>query len=206
MVALLALSIALAGTPGTPGDYFPQVPGLELTYKDSQTPEAMIRTVLPPEVKDGLTLVPVETRLSGRPRASSIYYRVDADGVYMVWLDKKQHPLKDQQPLFLWQKGNGKWSFEGATQVYGDFQPLSLKGETLPGGLKTVLGNKVETIIVKLDAVVSLGATDIRSHQDLILAKGIGIVEEQETTVYGNKKLRHTLSLVSMKLPEERKD
>lgn len=72
--------------------------------------------------------------------------------------------------------------------------------------MRTVLGNKVETIVVKLDAIVSSGPAEIRSHQELVLAKGIGIIEEQDTTTYAEKKLRRSLKLVTFTIPEEHKD
>lgn len=207
MVALAALLLSLTQTPSlSPADFFPDKAGLVLTYKDSEMSEPMIRRVLPTAKKGGLDLIPIETSLGGRPSNNLIYYRVDEDGVYMVWMDPKGRPLEDQQPLFLWGKGNGKWNFSGFTQVATVLEPLNLTGETRPGGIRDVLGNKVETIVVKLDAVISMVANELRTHQELVLAKGIGIIEEQDTSIFGKKKLRRKLTLVTLKNPEEHKD
>ena len=206
MVALVALFLGLHQSAGKPSDYFPDTPGTVLTYKDDTMAQPMIRTILPSINKEGMTLIPIETMIGTHKLADPIYYRIDDEGVYMVWLDSKGHPVQNQQPLFLWRKASEKWTFQGAIQVATRLEPLDLKGETRPGGIREILGNKVETIVVKLDAVITDGPNEIRSHQDLVLAKGIGIVEQQETAFYAKKKLRRTLKLVSFKMSEEHKD
>lgn len=128
MPALGALLLLAGLSTSKPADFFPDTPGLRLTYKDSAMVEPMIRTVLPSVVKDGMTLIPMETSLGGRRSNDIINYRVDDEGVYMVWMDPKGHPLTQQQPLFLWSRGNGKWNFEGYTQVATVLEPLTLKG------------------------------------------------------------------------------
>ena len=206
MVALTALAVFAVQASHKPADFFPDTAGMVLTYKDDSMTEPMIRTIKPSVVKDGMTLIPVETVIGVRRLSDPINYRVDDEGVYMVWLDPKGHPLQNQQPLFLWPKSSDKWAFDGATQVVTGLESLSLKGETHSGGIREVLGNKVETIVVKLDAVVAQGPNEIRNHQELVLAKGIGIVEEQESVFYAKKKYHHTLKLVNVKMPEEHKD
>jgi hypothetical protein len=180
-VSLLVVASMLAGP--APADFFPLVPGSSRTYETRGVSTHVNQDVVgDPVTVDGKPATPVTTYEFGQ-KISTIYYRVDDDGAYVVAFgsDKAGDPprlLKAPIPVF--KVGDGAFAFDGyAAPMEKDHIPdtVHLIGKTKMAGKRTVLGKSVDTIEVDTDVEIGSGPLSQKNHEVAIYAKGIGLVQ-----------------------------
>lgn len=192
--ALLALALAPLQAP-SPTDYFPLTPGIKRTYSDTAGASNYSDLIEPPvKVGDALA-TPLATVVDGK-RLGAAYYLVAGNEIRIVATDLKK-PFAEPQPFFQIGTGRADWTFKGLTLMFKDPVPINLKGFSEPGpATKTVAGN-VETLKLVLDAVIGADpAIGYVSHQEIVLGKGIGMIEKKETVTIGHEKHSHVVKLI----------
>lgn len=201
-LAIAALSIGMA-TPSSmqnvvASDYFPLVAGQKRTYSDSaMSYSVIVNEVGKPEVVNDVTMIPVLTYIDGR-KADEIYYRVEPDAILIVAYGEKKVPA-EPRPLFKVGSGRQHWDYTGSMMFLNDRSPITMTGESRPGGKRKVLGKEVDTLIVKLDATIGISSEQsYTNHQEIVFGKGIGMVQMDETAVVAGKKRSHVIKLVSL--------
>lgn len=179
----------------TATDFFPLTPGIRRTYSDSAKPAPYSDMVEPPVEIDKQSATPL-ANFEGGVRSTATYYRASDTQVDLVAFDVKR-PFKEPQPFFKVGTGKVDWTYQGTTQAFNASAPLVIKGESHPGGKEKVLGQTVDTLVVVLDAVVGRDKLDsYSSHQEIVLGKGIGMIEKKETVTFGSRKNSHVVKLI----------
>jgi len=201
-IALIAISQSTAVT-ATVAEYFPMNPGDEWTYEEKagKSGAVSVDAVGSAVPIAGSPAIPISTRLDGQPSGVA-YHRIVGDSVMIVAFEIDK-PLDPPYPILKCDSDRrGTWEYNGRTSFMGEFANLTLKGSTKPGPMMDVLGTKMETIEVRLDAVVSvpeLPNAGVKNQQIAFYAKGIGLVELRETSQVKNRREERTRKLVSYK-------
>ncbi len=199
---LACLVLGLVQADFRPGDFFPTVEGCVWTYEEKAGKSAILiedRCGAPVKQGDRL-LTPFSSSIEGA-KSDTIYYDVGENQVLAVAVDLAK-PFPKPYPVL---KGpNTSWTFEGQTDVMGDFVPITMKGSV--GAIKTkdVLGRQVRCLEVTLDIVIDaslpgVSKLKITSHQVSTYAEGIGLVEMKETGNDGRKKIDRSRKLTAFK-------
>ncbi len=192
------LALILPATTADPvaSDYFPLSPGLRATYSDSAIKGALILHEVQPAMKVAdQTVFPVFTFQDG-VKSDVGYYIASRAEITIVSYDGKKL-LADAHPLFKVGDGKVEWAYKGATSIGKTEVPLEIKGESYRGGRRKVLGKSVETLIVKLEVTVDSGPGTLKDKQDMVFAKGIGLVEMNEAVTMSGRTQSHVVKLVS---------
>jgi len=201
MIASAALALSLLSpTASTVADYFPMNPGDEWTYEDRsennvQRSEDLVES---PILIKGRAATPISTRLDGAP-AGIAYHAIDGDSVLIVAFDIKE-PLEPPYPIIKCDENRrGSWTYTGETSFMNEKASLALKGSTKPGRQVELMGEKRDTIEVRLEAVISvpeMPRAGLKNTQTAIYAKGIGLVEMKEVSEVGRRRQERTRKLV----------
>ena len=183
---------------GLVSEFFPTAPGTVRTYEEKKG-TILINTIGKPLDMGGVAVTPI-TESAGGGNGKTTYYRVENDQVSIVAYDVKK-PLPISMPVVRIGNGNGKvtWDFQGKTAVGSAGERLWARGEAHMAGVKTVLGQKVETLNVYLRAAIGSGMSGYTIEQDTTYGKGLGIVEQKTTFILGKKKTETNYKLVSIK-------
>lgn len=194
---------ALAAPALTAADFFPCQPGTHYLYDEKAIgPNSTEDIVQKTWIISGRPAIQVDTNRAGR-LVNITYYRVDSDSLSIV----AYGPSKDgkapdalPQPTVLFKLPTGSesitWTF--STPYVKGVDPVSGTGTAKFGGIKEYLHKKVETLDVKLVAVVGTVGPPEYITQDYTYAKGIGLVEVHSTNRVGKKGHESFLKLASV--------
>lgn len=177
-------------------DYFPLVKGAKWTYADTST-TAVTYTDEVSEVTKILEepAVCITTKIEGK-LAGTAYYRVAGDTIFVVAYDPLS-PIQAPHPVLKVAGRPITWEYKGAVPSGGHNMPLEFKATCKPVGERKVLEKQVACIEVHMDAtVLEPGNIKVRMVQDIVYAKGVGMVEMRETTTIGKVKTERTVRLI----------
>ena len=197
---MITLLLAATILPSTVGDYFPLVPGTKWTYEEKVGRMASVQqdeVLAPVEIGDHLTY-PIASSLNGAV-FDTLYYRVDANTVWLVAHEPKQ-PLALPIPVLKAGDSRLKWEHIGPTSLADEPAPMTMKCESSPKGMRDVLGKRLEVIELRIDATVGGAGTAIRNTQTAIYAKGVGLVEMRGEGRVGKTTTKFERRLVKFEL------
>jgi hypothetical protein len=178
-------------------DYFPCSPGLVRTYQEKKSHTLMVNKVGDALDMGGTPVYPITQSNGGAVRPT--YYRIEQGSVSIVAYDLK-HPLPDPMPVLKIAKDEVAWEFHGKTATGPEGEMLRETAKAHLGGTRTILGQKVDVLVVEMRAVRGLGASGVRYQQETIYAKGMGAVEIKTSAWLGSSKksFDETYELISI--------
>jgi hypothetical protein len=201
MLSALSLVLALTAAPPAPAEFFPVAPGTTWTYEEVAGDARLTFT------ERALAVVrigereahPIESTGAGGIRQVT-YYAFEGDSVLMLGSDPKR-PLAEPYAILRVGERTVRWTFTGSTPFFRDPSPLELRGEASLRGERTVLGRRVRTLQVILDATVGRGETSVHNRQVAVYGRGIGLIELRETARIGKNKYERVRRLVGFETP-----
>lgn len=202
-MTLNALALAATLLPGTHSGfevqasaYFPLTPGLKLTYTDTVQGGSRMEQVVGEQVTLGETLATPVSKFRNGHKVDEVFYKASGDEIQIIAYDSK-HILPEPRTLFKVGPGKTQWTYQGTTLIVKENVPIDIKGESHSGGIRKILGKPVETLVVTLDATMGHPGVDAYyDKQEIIFAKGMGIVQLDETVTITNQKHARHMKLV----------
>ncbi len=178
-------------------DYFPLEPGSRWVYLEQNgglgeeyEDRAGVAVTL------GTNLCNPVSTYSHNKLLASVYYRVEADTVYLAGFDLKR-PLPNPYPILKVGPGKTSWKYSGGTQFYSGPATLDLKGESHAIKDMEWSGKKVPALQVHLEAIITgMDGVVIKSNQVGIYAKGIGLVELRDSGSIGKERSVRSRKLI----------
>jgi len=191
MIAVLAAAFFVQSVQN---EFFPTTPGIVRRYEDTAFPKAVLAMrVDDPVLINGAMAIPVAT-IKDDYRLATVFYRVTADEVAIVGYDSAK-PLPE--PRIVFHIGKDVHS-KGETTFMARPMSIIVDGESHLGGKRKVLGKDVDVLLVTLNAQVGKSMEDgFLSKQEMVFAKGIGLVEMKETVNAVGSIQSHTQKLKS---------
>lgn len=173
-------------------EYFPLQAGTVWTYetKMGKQKSTAIGRVETEATVNNEKATPVALYVDGK-RVNVAYYKTTQSSVFMLAVDPS-HPLN--VPKEVLRLGNGdKWTWDGPE---GD-AVVHLEAHTAPGGSKSVLNRKVDTIKIEFDGTMTVEKTGVmlKMHQSAIYGKGIGLIQMDQEWTYDRDKLSQSMKI-----------
>ncbi len=201
VLALIAASALTTQNPAT--DYFPLQPGMRWTYECSGSVVGSYNQEIGASTDiDGKQVTLVHIKERGKTTQTT-FYEASENGVYILGHDAKKL-FEKPQPVFILSQKGAEWT-HNAPSPYDDDPSagINLKGRSKFIGTKTYLGTKRECIEVKTEAKIGLtGTTATTFNTTTIYAKGIGMVEMQETAKIGKTSTQRKIVISKFELPQ----
>jgi len=199
---LAAVAICLAAPAFDAADYFPLVPGMKWSYeaKGDVFGAFEIQVTEPVDIA-GVATPHVLVMEQGKV-SQQTFYNVDAASVSVVGSDPKK-PLKDPYPIFRIGEKPTEWEYVGPSPYDDDTSAsMHLTGSARKIGARDVLGVRRDCIEVKSEAKIGLSVQTATIFKNTsIYAKGVGLVEAQDSAQSGKKTIKKTVKLVKFEVP-----
>lgn len=195
ILALIAGSALLPQS--TAADFFPMDPGMKWTYESTgnsaggYTQEVSASTDI-----DGKVVTLVQIRVKGKV-VQSTFYQTSTNGLYVLGHDANK--LFDKpQPVYVVAAKGATWEHTGPSPYEDDVESgIKLTGRSKLIGEKTYLGLKRECLEVKTEARIGLTSSTATTFKTTaIYAKGIGMVEMEETAQLGKTTNKRKVTLL----------
>jgi hypothetical protein len=206
---ILTALVAAAMISSPIEDFSALVQGAKLTYQDANGLQVTDEIGGSVDIGKGLTATSKVSSVGGQ-NSSTELYRVDGDTLYLVgYIDKKAKPpkpsivlLPSPQPIFRANGQKADWFYTG--EVATGLGPVlqQLKGDSRPGPKRKVLDREVETLDVHITSKIGNDKAGIEVRQDVIYAKGIGMIEMSEATKAQGRTVKKVLKLVKFEPPQ----
>jgi hypothetical protein len=227
---MIATALAALLAPQNPlkvEDYFPLTPGLSRIYQEELNSqgknfkyevieEVGVSTKLQRAEKytdlteldpnnqektrvieeNGIT---IRTVAEGAPPAQTSY-RIENNRVYVVSIDGKSLLAEPYPILALGSSNPTTWLFNGNINVMGAPAPASIQGEAKPTKNYRFQGKDYPAIQCTLKIRIELGFK-ISTEQKAIYAKGLGLVEYEETGRLENEVTKRKRKITNAILP-----
>ena len=197
IVATLAalLSVGQVQTPAS--EFFPLEQGMKWQYEyTGDNAGTYSQEVGEPVDLNGKLTAPLLIK-TGSKVSQTTYYDVGSAGVYVLGHDPEklfEKPL----PVFQINEKGAKWEFSGPSPYEGDTAAgMAITGQSKLVGLRPVLGDKKLCLEVKSETKIGLTkSTATTFEQTLVYAKGVGLVEFEETIRSGKKTIKRKVKLI----------
>ena len=198
MIAIVALAILNSGQ-ALATDYFPMEAGMKWTYETSGASYGLYAQEVGAAVEvEGKMRLPLIIKIGGK-LVQTTFYDTTPNAIYVLGHDPKQL-LAKPQPVFQVDAKGAKWEFEGPSPYEDDKESrIFIKGQSKDLGQKTVGAEKRDCIEVKSETRIGLNEkTATLFKQTAIYAKGIGLVELNETVQAGKTTQQRKVKLLKM--------
>lgn len=176
-------------------DYFPMEPGMKWTYETTGG-GAYAQEISASTDVDGKLVTLVQIKIKGKV-VQSTFYQTSSTGLYVLGHDVNK--LFDKpQPVFLLSAKGASWEHSGPSPYEDDVESgIKLTGRSKLIGIKTYLGEKRECLEVKTEAKIGLTESTATTFKTTaIYAKGVGMVEMDETAQRGKTTNKRKVTLV----------
>ncbi len=202
IASLILLTLCQTPTAAPQGpsikDFFPLVAGTKWQYlATSEGPNTNITMVVGPAEKVGDDqAIPIVTRIMGRD-VDKIYYYAKDSTVFIVAYNPKK-PFPSARPVLqIGEGGNARWDYRGDEDGF----PLSVNCESNLKGKRKVLGQDVDILELKVDAVLGSDSVGMKFKQTALYARGIGLVEMTEERKVNKNTYKKHLTLTGVEAP-----
>lgn len=128
------------------------------------------------------------------------YYQVKGNRVFIAGTEPGEL-LKRVFPVFAVGGDPEDWIFSGEIPVMGAPAPTIIEGTTKPRKPYKFQGKDYPAVETVLSFRMNLGAMEAISEQKSIYAKGLGLVEYEETGKAGNNTTRRKRKLTKIQIP-----
>jgi hypothetical protein len=227
MITSLA-AIAILSTQTSVEDYFPMRPGMVKVYEEQivsngktykfNVIETFVGTTTikraenyfdkeePDEDKRDKVREFTEEAFEVRTAMDSdkpvpTYYQTKSNRVYIVGVEEGQL-LKSVYPIFAVGSNPETFIYSGEIPVMGAPAPAFIDGETKPRGDYKFQNKNYSAVETKLNYKMQVGGgIDITSEQKSIYAKGIGLVEYEESGKAGSRTTKRKRKLTKIQFP-----
>lgn len=202
---LAAIATAFLAPLATAADFFPLTPGTTWTYQISGdfSGSVLQKALEPTEIEGQSEPLPALSVSSQGKVVSTVFYQAKSQGVYVLGTDPSKL-YATPQPVFEFGDKGTKWTFNGPSPYENDkASTLRMTGQSKAIGMRDVLGVKRECIEVKTET--KIGHSDEASttvKRTSIYAKGVGLVETQETSQFGKRQTKLTTKLAKFEPAE----
>lgn len=197
-----AIALCVLAPPAAASEYFPLEPGTKWSYESSGDIAGAYDQEVGTAVEvGGESRAPIIVIERGKI-AGQTFYQVTDSAVLVLGNDPKKL-LKKPQPVFQIGLKEVKWDFVGDSPYEDDKgATIHIIGQSKPVGMRTVLGTKRECLEVKTENRIGMSdATATVYKQVSTYAKGVGLVEMQETIQFGKKLGKRTIKLTKFEAP-----
>lgn len=184
ILALIATS-AIA-VQGTASDFFPMEPGMKWTYESSGSASGSYSQEIGASTDvDGKMVTLVQIKVKSKT-VQSTFYETTLNGLYVLGHDAKKL-FEKPQPVFILAAKGANWEYSGPSPYEDDDSGgMKLTGQSKAIGSRLYLGEKRDCMEVRTEAKIGLtGSTATTFKTTTIYAKGIGMVEMDETAQNG---------------------
>lgn len=194
MILALAASVAIASEIAA---FFPTAAGTSWTFETEAegTKVTSKMTAGSPITVGDAEAVPFVTKVLSQT-VETIFYRVTEDSVLVVAYDPKA-PFASPRPVLKYAEKGAVWTIE--TEEQG--MPLKMSCTTAKRRSRKVLDQTVETLELKVDAVLGAGDLTMEMKQTAVYGRGVGLVEIQEERKVGKTKHKRSIRLVQYEPP-----
>ena len=202
---LSALTFVLLSRPrDTVADFFPTAPGTVWVYEEVQIQNGKrlihryTNTAETEKEIAGDKLVPISVTRADDENAEKVYtfYQITATDVMIAGF-KDNELLETPYSVLKATDRKVAWKHEGVTDMLGATCQAKFDWSAEPIGQKTVLGQTLDTIEVKMKVQMEADGVKVTSDQTSWYAKGIGLIKLEANTQYGKQNYRATSKLVS---------
>lgn len=196
---MIVASLALALLPQlTVADFFPLRPGMAWTYEITGDRPSIYQQKVGPAVEVSGKMIPPVLILSatGKTIQTTFYERTDV-AVFVLGHDPKNLFLKPQ-PVFQFDPKGAKWEFEGPSPYEDDKESgMKMVGQSKLVGQRSYLGENRDCLEVKTETKIGLTASTATTFkQTAIYAKGLGMVEMDESAQQGRNTTRRKVKII----------
>jgi hypothetical protein len=196
---MIVASIALALIAQTPvADFFPLQPGMSWTYEITGDRPSVDRQKVGAPIEAAGKMIPPVLILAetGKTLQTTFYERTDT-GVFVLGHDAKNLFLKPQ-PVFQFDPKGANWEFEGPSPYEDDKESgMKMVGQSKLIGQRSYLGEQRDCLEVKTETKIGLTvSTATTFKQTAIYAKGLGMVEMDESAQQGRRTTRRKVKII----------
>lgn len=202
MILSLLVGTALK-LQGTALEFFPMEPGMKWQYESSGSSTGTYSQEVGASTDiDGKLVTIVHIKDKGKTLQTT-FYESTTNGLYVLGHDAKKL-FEKPQPVFILAEKGAKWDHTGPSPYADDDAGgLKLTGQSKFIGMKTYLGEKHLCLEVKTDVQIGLtGSTATNFKTTTIYAKGIGMVEMEETAKIGKTTTKRKINLIKFERPK----
>jgi hypothetical protein len=188
MIALATLAAVCSLGQVSATEFFPMEAGMKWTYENTGDGGGLYSQEVGEPVDVGGKLASPLLIKVGSKIIQTTFYDVTSSGVYVLGSDPKKFSVKPQ-PVFQIDARGSKWEYVGPSPYEDDKESgMTMKGQSKLVGLRPALGEKRECLEVKVETKIGLSqATATLFKQTFLYAKGIGLVEMDQTAQSGKR-------------------
>lgn len=204
---ILTATIAAICIAAPVGDYFPLVEGTKWTYEDESGQQMTQQAGKPLDIGKNRTATPIAQMAGGRKLGSSLY-AVDADTIWLYGtMSGTSKPeidlLREPQPVLKVGAGKAEWKYVGELPTGAGPVLVQIQADSKAGPKRKIFDREVETVVVHAFTRYGNDAKlGVEVRQDMIYAKGIGMIETIEATKAQGQTVKKMLKLVKFEPPQ----
>ncbi len=197
MPMLCAIVLAAIAAAPAVSDFYPLTPGIQRTYEVRLNGQTARQTeTVGSSILIGTKRVTPVVQKAGEMGASTVYYAIEGDTLYLVAVAADKL-LPTPIPVLKVGDRATKWDFGMDSPVLPEGK-LTIRAESVLKGKRKVLGVEREVVEVHTQVSTPKGAPVLfSSQQTIVYAKGVGIVEWDDETCVGKSVRKRKIVLVS---------
>ena len=172
-------------------------PGMKWSYESTGSSSGdYVQVVSASTDIDGKVVTLVQIRVKGKV-VQTTFYQTSSTGLYVLGHDASKL-FEKPQPVYLIGAKGATWEHTGQSPYEDDSESgIKLTGRSRLIGEKTYLGLKRECLEVKTEARIGLTASSATTFKTTaIYAKGIGMVEMEESVQHGKTSNKRKVTLL----------
>ncbi|HVT13373.1 MAG TPA: hypothetical protein VHE55_13990 [Fimbriimonadaceae bacterium] len=205
---ILTAMIAAVALTSPVEDYFPLAEGTKWTYQDENGLQLIQQAGKQIDIGKGKMATPVSQSASGQSLGSNLY-AIDGDTAFLYGMidpgkaQKDMNLLREPEPVLKVAEGKAEWQYIGELATGAGPVLVQIHSDSNKGPKRKIFDHEVETIVVH--AFTRYGndpKVGVEVRQDMIYAKGIGMVETTEATKAQGKTVKKMLKLVKFEPPQ----
>jgi hypothetical protein len=212
MILCLAAVIIQGATSPNVSDFFPTAVGTIWTYEESTNLKSTYRDqVIEPVIVEGVPMITIVTTIPAQPPPSKVgeqklgmtHYRIVGDTVFAAAFETKM-VLANPHPVLKIQSGSVTWEYKGVTPLSNVLLPMEFKATSSWKPKQALFGEERECIQVVMNATIKEagGFVTTTVHQVSTYAKGLGMVEMVETSMYNRQQSSRSVKLLKFESPK----
>jgi len=197
MLAVALLIISHSGSVPDVADYFPSTVDTVWEYQENNNPKATYEDkVINPVDISGASSITIQTSRNDKILGTS-HYRISDNTVFAVAFNTSL--IVDRpHPILRISEKKIKWDYKGTTPKERGSTPMEFKASSWPIAQRELFGQLRDCYQVELEAkfTEAKGLLSYEVKQSSIHAKGIGMVELTESTLYNKVTTTRKVSLI----------
>lgn len=189
-------------------DYFPLAEGTRWTYQDENGQQMIQEAGKPVDIGKKETAIPIVQMADGRKLGSSLY-AIDGDTVWLCGTlsagssKPEMDLLREREPVLKVGSGKADWKYVGELPTGAGPVLVQIQADSKTGPKRKIFDHEVETVVVHAFTRYGNDAKlGVEVRQDMVYAKGIGMIETIEATKAQGQTVKKMLKLVKFEPPQ----